>query len=435
MPKLDRELAKMLYPKASEIVDEGLGSRVQSTYAYGTAASDSSGGSVDVIMDGETAGVDAAIQVPTSCAIKEGDTVLVTVNGNVPVEAVSKGSGDVTRTIAEEAQSVANATSQYFWHDSNGAHVSTVADDPEGTSNSLWNSLGLLIRKAANILVSITSSAIAFYDGSGNNSSNIVASFGSSGAQIGYTADTHVTVDSNSLDIMDSSTTVASFSGNRIDLGADDDSARIVFCNDTGLIRKGSAADGEQGLYVGGDEGLFAEGKYSAIESGYTRNNDGGLTVLPDIEYGGHRVRTRISAHHERLDSLDATDFSATADIRLTADDGTLPNATAGSQISVSSDDIYLNTNGAYFHFTGVGNIRNNDSLGNATHYFVKYPVDYSETILTNRNTAIWQNASGNVHLRNGTDSSATWEYSFEAGGLYRRTKSGGSWTSWTNIG
>ena len=199
MPKVDRELAKMLYPKPADVVQEAMGGKAQAAYAYGTAASDSDSGTVTVVMEGETAGVDAAIEVPTSCAISEGDTVLVSVSGNVPVEAVSKGSGDETRSIASEALDVANATKQYFWHDDAGAHVSTEALNPTGPSNSLWNSLGLLIRKAANNLVSITQSAIAFYDGNGNNTSNVVATFGSSGSQVGKTAEPHISIGASSV--------------------------------------------------------------------------------------------------------------------------------------------------------------------------------------------------------------------------------------------
>lgn len=114
------------------------------------------------------------------------------------------------RSVADEALEVAQATGQYFWHDDSGAHVSTEALEPEGASNSLWNSLGLLIRKAANNLVSITQSAIAFFDGNGNNSANVIASFGSTGAQIGKAAANHIEIDSDSIDLCDGSTVAAS---------------------------------------------------------------------------------------------------------------------------------------------------------------------------------------------------------------------------------
>lgn len=164
----DRELAKMLYPKPSEVVEEGLGARVQSTYAYGTATADSADGTVTVVMDGETAGVDAAIEVPTSCAISEGDTVLVSVSGNVPVEAVSKGSGDVTRGMAE-------ATTQHFWTDADGIHVTEVTQEqflanPTG-SNQLSDSNGIKLRDGTDVLASFSASKVEL--GANSDSSEI----------------------------------------------------------------------------------------------------------------------------------------------------------------------------------------------------------------------------------------------------------------------
>ena len=157
MPKVDMELAKMLYPKASEVVEEGMGARVQNAFAYGTAASDSADGTVTVVMDGETAGVDAAIEVPTSCAISEGDTVLVTINGNVPVEAVSKGAGDITRGMAE-------ATTQHFWTDADGIHVTEVTQEqflanPTG-ANQLSDSSGIKLRDGTTTLASFSTSKV-----------------------------------------------------------------------------------------------------------------------------------------------------------------------------------------------------------------------------------------------------------------------------------
>ena len=55
------------------------------------------------------------------------------------------------------------------------------------------------MRKASNYLVSITSSAVTFYDGSGNAASNIVAQFGTSLARIGKAASEHIDITSNSL--------------------------------------------------------------------------------------------------------------------------------------------------------------------------------------------------------------------------------------------
>ena len=119
--------------------------------------------------------------------------------------------------IAAEAQQVADAINQHFWDDDNGAHVTDVTQE-EWTAavednfsdlstnkpyhNSLFNSLGMLFRSALNNLVAITRSAIAFYDGNGNQSANIVAEFGANGAQIGKDDEAHVEVTNQYISIM-----------------------------------------------------------------------------------------------------------------------------------------------------------------------------------------------------------------------------------------
>lgn len=69
--------------------------------------------------------------------------------------------------------------------------------------NLLMNSLGILIRTALVNLVSITRSAIAFFDGEGNNAQNVTASFGPNGAQIGKSGGSHVNLDYHSLQLKD----------------------------------------------------------------------------------------------------------------------------------------------------------------------------------------------------------------------------------------
>lgn len=379
MANVDRELAKMLYPKAADVVAEGLGSKVQTAYVYGTALTDSEDGTVTVSVEGDAMGVDAGLEVPTSNAIQEGDRVLVSINGNVPVEAVSAGSGDATRAIASEALEVAEATGQYFWHDDAGAHVSTEALNPTGPSNSLWNSLGLLIRKAANYLVSITQSAIAFYDGNGNASSNIVAQFGASGSQIGKASGVHIVQSSNALKFNDGAAEHMS-----LDMETPNGIDGMSLSTDL------------YGTYFGFED-----------ESGYL-SIDHNLTTLA----------TRVE-----IKGQDDTGGSGFIGI-----DAGVPN--------VSGSDFLINTSNAYYQFTGAGNIRTNDAGGNATAYFVKYDASNDNRVqLEHRGCCIWQNGSRNVHIANGTtDSNSTWEYSFEAGGLYRRTKSGSTWSSWTKL-
>lgn len=104
---------------------------------------------------------------------------------------------------ADEAEEVANAINQHFFDDLDGVHVTEADKDTWNAShtgkNILVNSLGILLRNALNNLVSITASAIAFYDGLGNAASNIVARFGATGAQIGKSDESHMEIDSVSI--------------------------------------------------------------------------------------------------------------------------------------------------------------------------------------------------------------------------------------------
>lgn len=134
-------------------------------------------------------------------------------------------------TVVTEAELLARATNQHFWSrstdpDSDGAGTGAFVTDEEqddfleaaaggftdlgdGTNNTkpwhnlLMNSLGILLRTGFNNLVSITRSAISFFDGSGNQAGNIVASFGSGGAQIGKDYESHLELDYHSLKLID----------------------------------------------------------------------------------------------------------------------------------------------------------------------------------------------------------------------------------------
>ena len=173
----------------------------------GTATADSENGTVTVqLEDGDV------VELGTIGSVRSGQTVTIHVQGNSAQVVAAEGWGDAIQDSVDEAVEVANATGQHFWEDDNGAHVTEVTreewEDTSGANyhagyNSLWNSLGLLFRKALNNLVSITQSAVSFYDGSGNNAANVTASFGSSGAQIGKTGDSHITMDYHSMQLTD----------------------------------------------------------------------------------------------------------------------------------------------------------------------------------------------------------------------------------------
>lgn len=125
------------------------------------------------------------------------------------VEAVAGEVVTVTEAVteaveaAEEAKRVAEATDQHFFADGNGVHVTEAEGDATTEHNILINSLGILLRKAVNNLVSITQSAISFFDGQGNDASNIVAKFGADGAQIGKVGESHVELDYHSMQLID----------------------------------------------------------------------------------------------------------------------------------------------------------------------------------------------------------------------------------------
>lgn len=178
-----------------------------STYV-GVAVSDSEDGTVLVDLGGDVTLPDdlvdddgtiiesydgSGIEMPTGPNVRAGDTVMVTVVGGSalksPMVTSAAGEGDRTNALAQLAKDVADAINQFFWHDSNGAHVTQVPqdewDDPEGASyhsgpNALWNSAGMLFRDGVNNLLALVAGnipGVAIYDGQGNGDENIVASF------------------------------------------------------------------------------------------------------------------------------------------------------------------------------------------------------------------------------------------------------------------
>lgn len=168
----------------------------------GTATADSSDGTVTVqLEDGDI------VELGCIGSVRQGQTVTVHVQGASAQVVAAEGWGDSLQESVDEAVEVATATGQHFWDDGNGAHVTEVTREDWETSpsgfNALWNSLGLLFRKALSNLVAITQSAVTFYDGQGNNAANVTASFGSSGAQIGKTGDSHLVMDSRTLSLVD----------------------------------------------------------------------------------------------------------------------------------------------------------------------------------------------------------------------------------------
>ena len=131
--------------------------------------------------------------------------------GNRDVGAVRK-IATLATNLAKDAKAIAEATGQYFWHDDNGAHVSTEEGNPTGYRNALWNSLGMLFRAGATNLLAIvagSNSGIDVYDGDGNTSDNVVASLRKNALKLwsraqGYTAQLVLTATSLTMYLDDS---------------------------------------------------------------------------------------------------------------------------------------------------------------------------------------------------------------------------------------
>ncbi|MBQ9002968.1 MAG: hypothetical protein IJ087_14040 [Eggerthellaceae bacterium] len=126
------------------------------------------------------------------------------------------------KEAADEAQQTADATGQYFFHDSNGAHVTTTPNTATGAFNSLWNSSGLLFRALSYNLVSLTHSALSFFDGQGNNDSNIVALFGKAMARVGKLSGGNVVMSADGyVDVNNGDSNLAHF-GDVARIGSED---------------------------------------------------------------------------------------------------------------------------------------------------------------------------------------------------------------------
>lgn len=150
----------------------------------GVAASDSEGGALTVKLSGPAITEDGGQAIGAVCtpAVKEGQTVQVAVVDGSPVVLGATGWGD-------DLQESVDSVRQYFWHDSEGAHVSTEEGNATGARNSLWTSVGVFFRKAANNLLALVADSewtgLKVFDGEGNATSNEVATFGPDKIELG----------------------------------------------------------------------------------------------------------------------------------------------------------------------------------------------------------------------------------------------------------
>ena len=128
---------------------------------YGTATSDSDSGTVSVHLSDDVTLAEGeegtSVELPCTCAVSEGDTVMVTLvaAGNavrVPTVTGVVGEGDLTRDIAESAQETANTVVAHFWHDSEGAHITETEHDATVGGNVLIDTDSLDIRDGTDVI-------------------------------------------------------------------------------------------------------------------------------------------------------------------------------------------------------------------------------------------------------------------------------------------
>lgn len=196
---------------------------------------------------------DGVVELPTSPSVRNGETVQVSIVSGTPVVTAVVGEGDrqdfnidVAYTtaasaegLAEEAKAVAEAVGQHFWHrsddpDGDGAGTGAFVTDVEQEDflehindqtetrplhNLLMNAEGILLRAAKKIRAAFTPSGVAFYDGAGNDSSNIVSSFTNSSVNLGRSNEKHLSITPSAIYMYDADGTVHSSIGTNFTIG------------------------------------------------------------------------------------------------------------------------------------------------------------------------------------------------------------------------
>lgn len=221
-------------------------------------------GTVWVTVEGSDEMTPVNGTVPATVGV--GDSVTVSIQngvmdmgGNTTSKAIGTREGDnitqsvtivqqateAARSVADEAQAVATATGQHFFADDTGIHVTEAEGDATTDHNILINSGGLLLRYAEAFIASLTASAVAFYDGSGNAASNITAQFGSALARIGKAAGWHTDVTSSGVEIFNGSTSRALF-GSTARIGSTSGTNITIESNKLAF----TASDGTESLVI-----------------------------------------------------------------------------------------------------------------------------------------------------------------------------------------
>ena len=193
-------------------------------------------------------GSDTTVKCARLTGAKVGDVVLVTVLQNGYAVVTGCVGGD---TEAQDAQATADGTAQYFWYDTDGAHVTEIPKDDFITTPSGGNLL-------------MQSGGIQVRDGQ-----VVLAEYGANGAQIGKNSGKYVHVNGTQITFYQGSTNSAYIMA---DYAAQNDRLDFqyygghMYLYDNGLeVSKGLAVDGkarlgalDPGIFVTESAQLFA---------------------------------------------------------------------------------------------------------------------------------------------------------------------------------
>lgn len=191
------------------------------------------------------------------------------------------------RTATDEAMELVEAVNQHFWQRSDdeegdGAGTGAFVTDEEQADfleaaadgfpdqsdskpwhNLLMNSLGILLRSGLKNLVSITRSAIAFFDGSGNEADNVVAMFGKDGALVGKSNESHVEIGSNLLTFDGGDGGRLTMNGSSITMGHGNISTVEIVPAEKAVAEEASFLCTEDAMVLGGNVGDTLEVNFS----------------------------------------------------------------------------------------------------------------------------------------------------------------------------
>lgn len=209
--------------------------------------------------------------LPCVGAVKQGERVIVEVDtSGTPTVIGTVGSGDRTEAavqeasaVASEAQSLAESVSAHFWHDEQGAHVTSFEQEDSATANGYEaltsaseSAAGLLIQRVVagvrKLLASFTQSGVGLYDGNGKS----LASYTAGGFRVGADDAMNVNATASAIQLRTGTKTGVSLTASSLDFydvseeGHSYNSAS--FSKDSSRIgRVGNTGDRKSNVYVG----------------------------------------------------------------------------------------------------------------------------------------------------------------------------------------